>query len=195
MWSDLSKPPPEGARWEVRDGVLHGSGARGTWLVSEKEYEDFELAFEFLLGPTGNSGCALRTPLKGDPAFDALELQMVDLRYKPDALASELTGALYRALAPREQVYRPEKWNAYHIRLEGSRIRVVLNDVTIIDTDLAERKETGKRHDGKDALPLSERPRRGRIGFQELGRGEERVQIRNARVRELAARPKDGGGR
>src|SRR5688500_4124735 len=68
-WSDLAKPAPDGLKWEMRDGILHGSSTRGTWLVSEKEFEDFVLEYEFKLGPQGNSGLAIRTPLKGDPAF------------------------------------------------------------------------------------------------------------------------------
>jgi hypothetical protein len=43
----------------VKDGVLTSEGARGCWLMSEKEYGDFELEYEFKLGPQGNSGpCA-----------------------------------------------------------------------------------------------------------------------------------------
>ena len=126
QWADVSQPAPDGARWVVRDGVLQGSEPRGTWLISDREYGDFELEFEFKLGPRGNSGCALRSPPRGDPAFDGLELQMADVRYNSDATPSELTGGLYRALAPTGQVYRPTEWNAYHIRLVGPHITVVL---------------------------------------------------------------------
>jgi hypothetical protein len=45
---------------------------RGTWLMSEKEYGDFVPGFEFKLGEMGNSGCALRAPMRGDPAFDGM---------------------------------------------------------------------------------------------------------------------------
>ncbi len=66
QWDDISKPAGSETSWVVRDGVLHGGEPRGTWLVSEKEYENFELEFEFKLGPLGNSGLALRT-IKGRP--------------------------------------------------------------------------------------------------------------------------------
>src|SRR2546426_1036376 len=72
-WSNIKDPPPSGAVWNVERGVLQGSNPRGTWLISEKEYSDFVLAFEFKLGERGNSGCGLRFPLEGDPAFDGLE--------------------------------------------------------------------------------------------------------------------------
>src|SRR5688572_28066858 len=84
-WNDLSQKPESDVQWNVKDGVLTSGTPRGTWLVSEKEYGDFVLEFEFKLGERGNSGLALRTPLKGDPAFEAMELQMADLRYNTEA--------------------------------------------------------------------------------------------------------------
>jgi hypothetical protein len=185
QWNDLKKPAEEGVKWTVKDGILHGSPARGTWLVSEKEYSDFVLRFEFKLGPTGNSGCALRAPMFGDPAFDGMELQMADYRYNTQAKDSELTGGIYRAIAPTKQVYKPTEWNRYEITLKGSRLKVVLNGQLIQDVNLDEHRETVKRHDGTDAPPIKDRPRRGHLGFQELGRGDERVQIRNAQIKAL----------
>lgn len=184
-WDDVKNPADPGVVWKVRDGVLYGSDPRGTWLVSDKEYGDFVLEYEWKLGEQGNSGCGLRFPAAGDPAFDGLELQMADIRYNPQAKDSELTGGLYRAVAPKKQVYKPTKWNRYKITLKGSKVTVVLNDETILDLDLEEQKESAKRHDGTDAKPLAERPRKGRIGFQELSRGGSFVEIRNARIMEL----------
>jgi hypothetical protein len=184
-WDDVKNPADPGVVWKVKDGVLQGSDPRGTWLVSDKEYGDFVLEFEWKLGERGNSGCGLRFPAAGDPAFDGLELQMADVRYNPEAKDSELTGGLYRAVAPKKQVYKPTEWNRYKITLKGSKVTVVLNGETILDLDLDEQKETVKRHDGSDARPLAERPRKGRIGFQELSRGGSFVEIRNARIQEL----------
>jgi hypothetical protein len=183
-WNDVSKSPTNGAKWLVKDGVLYGSDPRGTWLISEREYGDFILEYEFKLGPRGNSGCALRAPLAGDPAFDGMELQMADYRYNTNATEAELTGGLYRALAPKKQVYKPEEWNSYHIELRGSHIKVVLNDQLIQDVDLNTQTNGVKRHDGSPAVALKDRPRRGHIGFQELSRGNSQVMIRNARIKE-----------
>src|SRR2546427_2498610 len=91
-WDDVRNPANGNPVWKVENGVLHGGEPRGSWLLSEKEYSDFELEFEFKLGETGNSGCALRAPLYGDPAFDGMELQMADFRYNTSAKDSELTG-------------------------------------------------------------------------------------------------------
>jgi Domain of Unknown Function (DUF1080) len=165
--------------------VLLGGEPRGTWLMSEKEYGDFILEFEFKLGERGNSGCALRAPMRGDPAFDGLELQMADLRYNPQAKDSELTGGLYRAVAPTKQVYKPAAWNKYQVTLKGARLKVVLNGETIQDLNLDEQNQEVKRHNGNGAPPIKDRPRRGHIGFQELSRDGAHVQIRNARLKEL----------
>lgn len=184
-WDDVSRPADEGVQWTVKEGVLHGSEPRGTWLMSGREYGDFQLRFDFKLGERGNSGCALRSPLKGDPAFDGLELQMADLRYNPEAQPSELTGGIYRAIAPARQVYRPTAWNTYDTTLKAERLRVVLNDEIIQDIDLSQQDQEVRRHNGQSAPAIRNRPRRGHIGFQELSRGGDHVLIRNARLREL----------
>jgi hypothetical protein len=182
-WNDVSKLGK--GTWRIERGVLHGEKPRGTWLMSEKEYGDFILEFEFKLNELGNSGCALRAPMKGDPAFDGMELQMADFRYNTNAKPSELTGGLYRAVAPTKQAYKPTEWNKYRIALNGPKVEVELNGQKILNVNLEEQTETVKRHDGTDAPPLKDRPRKGHIGFQNLSRGDEHVQIRNARIKEL----------
>jgi hypothetical protein len=184
-WNDVKNPPAQPTEWKVEKGILHGGEPRGSWLMSEREYTDFILEFEFKLGMTGNSGCALRAPMRGDPAFDGLELQMVDFRYNPQAKDSELTGGLYRAIAPTMQVYKPTEWNQYQITLKGTRLKAVLNGELIQDLDLAMQDQVVKRHDGTTAPPIKDRPRKGHIGFQELSRGDEHALIRNARIKVL----------
>ena len=184
-WNDVNLPADPAVKWVVKDGILHGGEPRGTWLLSQKQYGDFILKFDFKLGPTGNSGCALRAPLFGDPAFDGLELQMADYRYNTQAKDSELTGGIYRAIAPRQQVYRPTEWNSYTVTLQGNHLTVVLNGATIHDLNLDEQNQEVKRHDGTLAPPVKNRPRKGHIGFQELSRGAEHVLIRNVRIKVL----------
>lgn len=182
-WSDVSQPPPAGAAWKVAGGVLSGSTPRGTWLVSKREYGNFALDFEFKLGERGNSGVGLRFPASGDPAFEGLEVQMVDPRYYGDdpVEAAQLTGGIYPSIAPAKQVYKPTEWNRYEITCQGPRVRIQLNGELIQDVDLDQQQAKLER-----GVPLSDRPRRGRIGFQELSRGGSFVQIRNARIKELA---------
>jgi len=182
-WNDLTKKVD--APWTVKDGVLQPSPRRGTWLMSDKEYTDFILEFEIKLTKEGNSGVALRAPMMGDPAFDGMELQVADFRYNTQAKDSELTGGIYRAIAPSKQVYKPTEWNKFKIELKGVHLKVTLNGEVIQDVDLDKYDQPVKRHDGSDAAPVKDRPKRGHIGFQHLSKNNEPVLIRNTRIRVL----------
>src|SRR4051794_41180510 len=164
-WDDISKPPPEGAKWIVKDGILSGSTPRGTWLVSDETYGDFELELDFKIGLPGNSGVGLRFPDAGDPAFDGMELQIMGEKYRGDDVVpeNEKTGALYQLFAPKVQVYRPGEWNHYWVICRGAHVKIYLNGHLQHDLNLDEQKDQPKR--GK---PPAQRPRQGHIGFQEL---------------------------
>src|SRR5262249_42190821 len=47
------------AVWGAENGVLYANGRGGGWLMTEKEYDDFELRLDFKLPEKGNSGVAL----------------------------------------------------------------------------------------------------------------------------------------
>lgn len=201
-WADVGEPPTQRVKWEVRDGILYGSGQHntpddddwvGTWLLSEREYGDFVLELEFRFegdGQHGNGGVALRAPLDGDPAYEGLELQITDPRYEygyfPGAGADELTGALYLVQPPKELVYRAGEWNHYRIDMRGPKVRAWLNDILIQDIDLDNFKSPARRHgDGQEflaATPGADRPRRGHIGFQDLSDNGEVLIFRNIRI-------------
>lgn len=183
-WDDVSKVGPTGAKWILKDGILHGSEPRGTWLISEKIYRDFYIEFEFLLPERGNSGFGIRFSDAGDPAFDGMEIQMCDPRYYTMSgygyNPGELTGSVYEAVLPRVDMYLPVEWNKYQITCRGKDIWIVLNGETLSKINLNEKTEKLDR-----GLPLSERPREGHIGFQELSRGGGQVLIRNAKIYEF----------
>ncbi|MCG8586173.1 MAG: DUF1080 domain-containing protein, partial [Pirellulales bacterium] len=64
--------------YEAKDGVLICKKKGGGRLFTKKQYGDFVLRFEFKLTPGANNGLGIRTPLKGDPAFVGMELQILD---------------------------------------------------------------------------------------------------------------------
>src|SRR5262249_6346492 len=65
--------------WGAEKGILYVNGSGGGWLMTEKEYSDFELRLEFKLPEAGNSGVALRCGLKGNPHSEAgMEIQLLD---------------------------------------------------------------------------------------------------------------------
>jgi hypothetical protein len=69
--------------------------------------------------------------------------------------------------------------------LKGEKLKVTLNGEVIQDIDLTKFDQTVKRHDGTDAPPIKDRPRKGHIGFQHLSRNNEPIQIRGVRIKEL----------
>ena len=212
-WADVSKPVDRPATWEVRDGILYGVGRlsgggkgtehpyshstwAGSWLLSEREYDDFILETEFRFqgdGERGNGGIALRAPLRGDPAYDGIELQITDERYErslyPNADSDEMTGALYLLSAPAKLAYRPGEWNRYRVEARGPRIRVWLNGERVQDVDLSTMTAPARRHgQGTEMLPAApgkDRPLRGHVGFQDLSDSGETLLFRNARIAEL----------
>src|SRR4051794_955346 len=60
--------------WGVEKGILFVNKGGGGWLMTEKQYSDFELRLEFKVPKGGNSGVALRSPMKGDPAYTGMEI-------------------------------------------------------------------------------------------------------------------------
>jgi membrane-bound inhibitor of C-type lysozyme len=210
-WMEVSEVPKWPVVWEVdTDGVLHGTGRYatgtngdlwiGTWLLSERQYGDFILELEFKFrngGKSGNGGVALRAPLRGDPAYDGLELQITDPRYEysyfPGASNAQLTGALYLVSAAKEQAYLQGEWNHYRIEMRGAKVEVWLNRKLVQDVDLDTLTQPAKRHgEGQELLDApsgAARPRRGHIGFQDLSESGEVLLFRNVRIAELELVP------
>ncbi|MCA9066382.1 MAG: DUF1080 domain-containing protein, partial [Planctomycetaceae bacterium] len=65
--------------YEVTDGAIQCQKGSGGNLLTEKEYGNFVARLEFRLPPGGNNGLAIRAPLQGNPAYQAMcELQVLD---------------------------------------------------------------------------------------------------------------------
>src|SRR5215469_11966666 len=68
-----------GEGYGVKDGMIfcaHGGGGK---LMTEREFSDFVLRFEFRMPPEGaNNGIGIRAPLEGDAAYVGMEIQILD---------------------------------------------------------------------------------------------------------------------
>ena len=165
--------PPRGAD----KGVLVVKGGGGGWLMTEKQYGDFELRLEFKVPKGGNSGVALRSPLKGDPAYVGMEIQILDDPSYKGLQKWQATGSIY-GVVPSSKVAtkRVGEWNAYRIVCKGRKVTIELNGEQIVDADLDEHvKKHAKAHPG---ILRKE----GHLGLQEHGG---RVEFRNLYVKEL----------
>lgn len=141
-WHTYLKPAAEPA-WTVVDGALQlnpqapGQGD----LVTDSEYENFELSLEWKISPGGNSGIIFG--VHEDPAFRAtydtgIEMQVLDNKAAEDnKKASHLAGSLYDLLAPAKDVARPAgEWNRVKLRKDKGHLTFWLNGAQIVDVQM-----------------------------------------------------------
>ncbi len=170
-----------GPGYVVKDGVLVCPLEGGGNLLTEKEYSNFIFRFEFRTEPGGNNGVGIRTPREGDAAYAGMEIQILDdahEKYKGKIKSEQHHGSVYDVIPARTGFLKPAgEWNTEEIMADGSRIRVTLNGVIILDADLETVREVAvlKKHPGLKRTS-------GHIGF--LGHGS-LVEFRNIRIREL----------
>lgn len=170
-----------GPGYVVENGVIVCPADGGGNLLTEREYANFVLRFEYRMEPGGNNGVGVRAPLSGDVAYQGIEIQILDdqhERYKGRLKPEQHTGSIYDVVPARSGYQRAAgEWNEEEITADHRHIRVRLNGVVIIDWNLELVQEAAvlKKHPGLARTS-------GRVGF--LGHGT-RVEFRNIRIREL----------
>jgi hypothetical protein len=167
-------------KWGAENGLLYVQGGGGGWLMTEKEYGDFEVRLEFKLSEKGNSGVALRSPMKGDPAYAGMEIQLLDdLWHKENFKGlrnTQLTGSIYDVVPPSKDALKPVgEWNKIVITAKGRHVTVELNGTKIVDADLDEHKDKFEKHPGLKA-------EKGHLGLQSH---DGRVEFRNLYLKPL----------
>ncbi|QDU26524.1 hypothetical protein ETAA8_16020 [Anatilimnocola aggregata] len=166
----------------VEDGAIVCDPKKGGFLYTDKEYGDFVLKLEFQLTPGANNGIGIRTPMKGDPAYVGMELQVLDDtsdKYK-NLQPYQYHGSIYGVVAVKRGHQKPVgEWNAQEITVKGKHVKIVLNGETIVDADI-EKASTPKTLDGKNHPGLLNE--KGYICF--CGHGA-KVAFRNIQLKEL----------
>jgi len=196
--------PPQPAQWKVENGVLIGGQGTGRGsLLSDEQYKDFELDFEFMLSELGTKCSAELIGEKQENASEdksCLYNSGVSFRtgYQVNLgrrEAGEFIGVVVHRKAPgaiRGNVLwlstgdekfpglrKKEDWNRLQIRAKGPQITVTLNGKQISDvkddpTDPAEAK-------WKEAGPITlQWPPAG-----ESGGAQGSIKYRNMRIRTL----------
>jgi HEAT repeat protein len=137
--------------WQVRDSVLYTTGIGGGWLSTKRLFSNFKLELEFRLPPGGNSGIFIRAPQEGDPAYTGMEIQLLD-DYAPqysDLKPWQYTGSIYGVQPPNRRASKPANtWQKIEIDCQGPLIKVTLNGVPIIETNLIEHMDRESTHPG-----------------------------------------------
>jgi HEAT repeat protein len=151
-------------------------------LYTADEYDDFILRFEFKLTEGANNGLGIRAPLKGNAAYQGMELQILDnSAEKYNALKPyQYHGSIYGVVPAKRGHLKPVgQWNSQEVIARGNLIKVVLNGTTIVDADIAEASKDGTM-DGHAHPGLKRKG--GHIGF--LGHGSV-VEFRNIRINQF----------
>jgi hypothetical protein len=162
--------------WGAENGVLYVAGGGGGWLMTEKEYGNFELRLEYKMPKMGNSGVGLRSPLKGDPAYVGMEIQLLDDANWKGLRPVQQTGSIYDVVAAAKVNTKPfGEWNTMHIIAKGRQVTIYNNGEKLVDANLDDYKEHFKRHPGLTRTT-------GHIGLQSYNF---RVEFRNIQIKTL----------
>ncbi len=132
-WRPYAQKPAGG--WEVVDGTLHAiAKVKGTELITEKTYENFEFSWEWKLPVAGNNGVKyfVTENRKSAPGH---EYQMLDDKAHPDGKnAIRQTASFYAVLPPAaDKPYRePGEWNQSKIIVQGNKVEHWLNGKNVL---------------------------------------------------------------
>ncbi|MDZ4716663.1 MAG: DUF1080 domain-containing protein [Cytophagales bacterium] len=179
-----------GSAWKVKEGILYldlADAGRGD-LITDKEYENFELQLEWKLEPCGNSGVifnAVESPTYKAGWNTGPEMQILDNNCHPDAkIIKHRAGNLYDLLAsPDESVLPANSWNWVVISSDRGHLQMWLNDVKQVETMMFTPEwEELIRGSKFKAHPDFGKARKGHLLLQDHGNP---VYFRNIKIREL----------
>jgi hypothetical protein len=178
--------------WEVVDGTLHckpfdGNENRAD-LITNDQYKNFELVFDWQVSKAGNSGVMFRvTEDEKEPYLSGPEYQVIDdIGWPGDPLKdSQLTGSNYDMhAAPKDKPMNPiGEWNTSKILVNENHVEHWLNGIKLFEYELQsedwkKRKNNSKWKDVK-SYGMAEK---GHIALQDHG---QEVWFRNVMIRPL----------
>jgi hypothetical protein len=179
------------ATWVVQDGTLKGLGKGSDstgYIISEDQFENFELKVEWKIASRGNSGIlymvvedpAYKTPYETGPEF-----QLIDDLGWPDPLEEwQLTGANYGMHVAKNKELKPVgEWNTAAIIVINGHVEHWLNGTKIVEYELwtDEWKTLVSSGKWKD-YPAYGLSRKGHLVLQDHGSN---VWFKNVKIREL----------
>lgn len=137
-WRTYAGKPVGG--WEVVDGTLHAiAKVKGSELITERKFRDFEFSWEWKLPVAGNNGVKYfvteaRTKSPGH------EYQMLDDVGHPDGKIGphRQTASFYDVLPPAadKPLRKPGEWNQSKIVVRGKTVEHWLNGKNVLTYEL-----------------------------------------------------------
>jgi 3-keto-disaccharide hydrolase len=118
--------------WHVEDGLLTaGPETSRGYLVTTREFDNFQLKVDFWLNTGANSGVFLRVPGK-EVAIDQRTAVEVNIS---DTHKTWPTGSINEIARVGFAPATANQWNSYEITADGPHIVVKLNGVTTVDVN------------------------------------------------------------
>ena len=190
-WRGFAKPAGTINGWIVENGRLRhpaksGEDSKGTGdIVTIATFNDFDLRFDWVISPGGNSGVKYLVVENRDGPI-AHEYQVIDDAKHPDALIGphRSTGALYDVIsAPKNKPLKPAgQVNSGRILLTGNHVEHWLNGVKIVEYELGSSLRPLKEKSKFKDVPGWEDKLKGHILLQDHG---DDVSFFNIKIREL----------
>ena len=174
--------------WKIVDGTMkHTKGGKD--LMTDKQYEDFELKLEWKIAEGANSGIFLGVrEIKDKISRSGIEMQIIDNERHLDAKNEKnVSGACYALYKPPVGADRKAgEWNQVRILKVGSHYQFFQNGVKTADFDLESTEFINRIAEAKfKDWPHFARYRKGHIGLQDHG---DVVFFRNIKLKEIAAK-------
>ena len=152
----------ENNSWEIADGALHckpeDAADKRADLRTVDQYANFELAFDWKIAPTDNSGVIYRSTEEFEQAYlSGPEYQVIDDKGYPDQLTpTQTSGSNYdmHAAPDTKPINPPGEWNTGRIIVNGNHVEHWLNGAKVIEYEISSadwktRKEGSKWKDAK----------------------------------------------
>ncbi|THU36822.1 DUF1080 domain-containing protein [Niastella caeni] len=139
----------DGSAWQVTDGAIHldtttkneGKIVGGGDLVTNEEYESFDLKLEWKIDPGGNSGIMFY--VQEGPGFTETyhtgpEMQVLDNAAHPDAkINKHRAGDLYDLIASSPETVKPAgEWNQVEVISNKGALEFHLNGTKVLSTTM-----------------------------------------------------------
>jgi hypothetical protein len=176
-------------KWKVVDGALTfqpKTPGRGGDIVTNDQYDNFELSLEWKIAPGGNSGIMYRvSESEGAPYLTGPEYQLLDNAKHPDGRRKETSAAsCYALYAPSKDMTKPVgQWNQTRLIVNGHHVEHWLNGEKVVEYELGsddwqKRVQASKFKDQKN---FGQEPK-GHIDLQDHG---DMIAFRNIKIRPL----------
>ena len=188
-WRTFKKDTFPSKGWVVEEGWLHCLGKDGGDVISDSEFDNFELEWDWKQAEGGNSGVKYFVTEKRNAALGH-EYQMIDDARNADAKLAQgkrVTASFYDVLKPDRPppTKPPGEINHSRIVVKGNQVEHWLNGAKVLDYSCGSEAEKGAiaKSKFKDTPGFGDKIK-GHILLQDH---HSEVWFRNVRIRELPA--------